>query len=48
MEFDDGPLNDEDLLGLEDRQNFDFDEDEDAERLQAEEKVLNNHLECVK
>ena len=25
-----------------------IDEDEDSQRLQAEETVLNNHLECVK
>ena len=33
---------------MDDLANGEFDEEEDAERLKAEENVLNNHLECVK
>lgn len=51
-DFDDGgPLNDGDLVhaqDYDDQQNAEFDDEEDAEKLQAEENVLNNHLECVK
>ena len=51
IDTNDGPLNDNDLVmaqDLDDFQNCEFDEEEDAERLKAEENVLNNHLECVK
>ena len=51
IDSNDGPLNDNDLVmaqDLDDLQNCEFDEEEDAERLKAEENVLNNHLECVK
>jgi hypothetical protein len=36
------------MQDIEDQHNIDFEEDDEAERLQAEENVLNNHLECVK
>ena len=36
------------MQDFEDQHNIDFEGDDEAERLRAEENVLNNHLECVK
>ena len=36
------------MQDIEDQHNIDFEEDDEAERLQAEKNVLNNHIECVK